>query len=520
MNVTVSAERGTGRVLRTNFPSYLPTYLPSFPFLSFPFLPTMERLRVRNILSNMDSASRANLKKLLPKKLVAPEVATEKYPSAILSIFPKGEAYSLLGFVAEFMLRLSVAEMTLDSLHKVIASLYEPYSDADRTKITRSKTTAPFLEHLVATRRAFDTVVRGEVIHDATLANGAVEGHPDAMTATQIFEVKCTGLLKKNWVDFLFQVCAYGALYEAATDVYLVLPLQRTVWHASLAGWKTRDAFRAALEALSVGRQSASADASPIPGRILQSTHSIGNHIPKGKCMADTIRSLVPFRERPFQMFLAGPQTTNVSMKDADIAAASSAISDTVVRLYIHSPYMINLCQEPGTKEDYGVSCLIRNLQYSIAMGMRGVVVHVGKSTTTELTTAMGYMRANLLKAMEHATDDCPILLETPAGQGTETLTTHEEFVEFVRSFASPRLRICVDTCHVFATGQKPFDYIQKIFDTDPALLKLVHFNDSAAACGSCLDRHAYIGTGKIGIATMTAIADYCRERLIPMLVE
>ena len=480
----------------------------------------MEYIRVRNILSAMDSSARANLKKLLPKKLVMPTALTAKYPSAILSVFPKDESYSLLGFVAEYMLRLPVADITLDSLHGVITSLYPAYSAVSRAKVTKSKTTAPFLALLLATRGLLDTVVKGTLVYDTTVSAGAVQGHPDAQTATQIFEVKLTGLLKKNWVDFLFQVFAYAALHDAATDVCLVLPLQTTVWNVSLTGWKTRAQYRAALEALSVARQEPTAPKSPIPGQILQITHSIGNHIHKGKCVADTIRALVPLRDRPFQMFLSGPQSTNLAMKDEDIATAGTATADTAVRLYVHSPYIINLCQEPGTKEDYGVMCLIKNLQYSAAMGLRGVVVHVGKSTTMELGVAMGYMRANLLRAIEHASDECPILLETPAGQGTETLTLCEDFLAFVQSFASPRLRICVDTCHVFASGQDPLEYIQKLCATDASLLKLVHFNDSSATCGSCLDRHAFIGTGEIGITAMTAIADYCREHTIPMLVE
>ena len=99
-------------------------------------------------------------------------------------------------------------------------------------------------------------------------------------------------------------------------------------------------------------------------------------------------------------------------------------------------------------------------------------------------------------------------------------LTERDEFIAFVRSFASPRLRICVDTCHVFAAGHPPLEYIQAVWAADASLLKLVHFNDSSATCGSCVDRHAFIGTGEIGITAMTAIANYCRERLIPMLVE
>jgi len=477
-------------------------------------------MRVRAILSAMDSAARANLKKLLPKKLTMPTEETGKYPSAIMSAFPKEESYSLLGCAAEELLRLAPSAINTDSLQTAILKYYPAYTPALHTKVVKSKTTQPFLDRIIATRTALDAAVKGTLVFDTVLRFGAVEGHPDAQTETQIFEVKLTGMLKKNWVDFLFQVYAYAALCPAATDVYLVLPLQSTVWHAPLAGWKLRNQYRDALNIMSLNGQVPTALKSPLPGRLLQETHSIGCHISKGKNISATIHSLAPLRARPFQMFLAGPQSAKLEMKDADIAAASSAQATTAVRLYVHSPYIINLCHEPGVKEDYGVNCLIRNLQYSSAIGLRGVVVHVGKSTTMELATAEAHMRANLTRAMEYATPDCPILLETPAGQGTEMLTTYDDFVRFVQSFASPRLRICVDTCHVFATGQNPFEYIQKLHDTDPDLLKLVHFNDSATACGSCLDRHAFIGTGEIGITAMTAIADYCKERLIPMLVE
>ena len=480
----------------------------------------MSHVRVRAILSSMDASARANLKKLLPKKLTVPDVETAKYPSALLAIFPKEESYSLLGYVAEEMLRLPVAEITLDSLHVSITKWYPAYNPVMRAKIVKSKTIEPFLVQIRTTRTAMDAVLRGTLLFDAAVQYGTVEGHPDALTATQIFEVKLTGLLKKNWVDFLFQVFAYGALYPAATDLYLVLPLQGKVWHAPLGAWKTREAYRDALNALSTGMVEPAAAKSPIPGQMLQLTHSIGNHVHKGKSVAATITSLAPARARPFQMFLSGPQSTKLVMKDEDIAAGCAAQSASAVRLYVHSAYVINLCHEPGTKEDYGVTCLIRNLQYSSAMGLRGVVVHVGKSTTMDLGVAEANMRANLLRALEHATDECPILLETPAGQGSEMLTTYETFTAFVRSFASTRLRVCVDTCHVFAAGQNPFTYIQQMYAADPALLKLVHFNDSATPCGSCLDRHAFIGTGAIGLAAMTEIADFCRDRLIPMLVE
>ena len=255
-------------------------------------------------------------------------------------------------------------------------------------------------------------------------------------------------------------------------------------------------------------------------GLLLQESHKIGNHVGKLKTVTATLASLQQVNARPYQMFLSGPLSTKISIKDEELAAANAAQQSSQVRMYVHSPYIINLCQEPGTKEDYGVVCLMKNLQYANTIGLKGVVVHVGKSTKTPLALAIDYMRANLTAALAAATESCPILLETPAGQGTETLTKLNDFVSFVQSFNTPKLRICVDTCHVFATGQNPLEYIQKVYALDPTLLKLVHFNDSETPCGSCVDRHAYIGMGKLGYIALKEIADYCRDRGVPMVVE
>ena len=236
----------------------------------------MEQYRVRQLLSLMDSQNRASLKKLLPKKLVMPDVATGKYPSAILSVFPKGESYSLLGCVAEELLRLPVAQVNLVTLHTAIAKYYPEYSEINKTKVVKSKTTQPFLDHIVATRTKLDAVVKGPLTFDTVVSYEAVEGHPDAQTPTQLFEVKLTGLLKKNWVDFLFQIFAYAALHEPATDVYLVLPLQDTVWHSSVSTWTNRKAYRDFLNTLSKAEQNPTAESSPLLGLLLQQTHHIG----------------------------------------------------------------------------------------------------------------------------------------------------------------------------------------------------------------------------------------------------
>jgi apurinic endonuclease APN1 len=206
---------------------------------------------------------------------------------------------------------------------------------------------------------------------------------------------------------------------------------------------------------------------------------------------------------------------------DAELAAANAAIQATGANLFIHSPYIINLCtQATAENEDYHTKLLIKNLQYGVAMGAKGVVVHVGKSTTQPLPEAMATMRSNILTAIEHATPSCPLLLETPAGQGTEVLRTWSEFAAFVADINDLRLRICIDTCHVFACGEDPETYLKRTLGAHPDVTKLIHFNDSATPCGSCLDRHAFVGQGHIGIEKMTAIAIAASASSLPMVIE
>jgi deoxyribonuclease-4 len=202
---------------------------------------------------------------------------------------------------------------------------------------------------------------------------------------------------------------------------------------------------------------------------------------------------------------------------DSDLAEANSLINKTKAQIFVHSQYIINLCVK--AEDEWNTNLLKRNLQYTNAFGGKGVVVHVGKSVKIPLADALKQMRSAIAECLEHATPECPLLLETPAGQGTETLKDQKEFLDFVESFHDERLRICVDTCHVFACGHDPLSYIDAAL-ARPGMLKLIHYNDSEAACGACLDRHALVGTGQIGLEKMTKIAERCSEHGLPMLIE
>ena len=483
----------------------------------------MSTMRVRQIIENMDSQKRADLKKLLPSNTKLPVFPSAKIPSGIISALPKEAAYSILGHVAEELLRLPSVDIDLEMLISAIRIHYPGLEESMERKIQRSVTTQPFLESLVETRKKLEKVLRadGELKYEEPVTFGAVEGHPDMWNKTQVFEVKCSGELnnpmKKSalWTSFLYQLFAYGSLMPDVTDLYLVLPLQKEVVHYDIRKWDTRIAYRDFLSNWSATEQTTGVENTLMASELIHRC-GIGCHIHKQPTIAATIRSIADHR-KPYQIFLSGPQNSNMNLKDSDLAEASEMIEETGQQLFVHSQYIINLCS--NEKDGWATKLLSKNLDGAKAAGCKGVVVHVGKSVKQPIGQATENMRSNLKECLCHASVDCPLLLETPAGQGTELLTDCKEFLDFVESFQDPRLRVCIDTCHVFAAGHDPLDYIEAALQR-PGLVKLIHFNDSLEGCGSCKDRHAFVGAGQIGFEKMASIAELCVKNKLPMVIE
>lgn len=132
-------------------------------------------------------------------------------------------------------------------------------------------------------------------------------------------------------------------------------------------------------------------------------------------------------------------------------------------------------------------------------------------------------MKESILNVLEAATEDCPLLLETPAGQGSELLQTPEEFSEFYSTFeeeTKKKFGVCVDTCHIFACGYMPLDYI-KIIESR-CKIQLIHLNNSSDERGSKKDRHSYILNqgGKIPDQEIINVILYCISREYPQVTE
>ncbi len=480
-------------------------------------------MRIREILDALKGTGRRPLLKYIPKATL-PSDTKGLFPNAILSLLPYDQKYSLVGLVTEALV-LSSEPITNDSLIAEFTKLGVTFDEIQTAKITKSKTTKDYIAKILKTREVLNeklSEVNGEgpyeILLNQELSYECIEGHPDGICGKTVMEVKTSSKLDDDINYFMLQLCAYAALGDGYyTQAILVLPLQQTVIAFDVRMWPKRKSYRNLL--VSKARKLISdkpvIDLNTVmtAARLVE-YYNIGNHTKKAPTLLQTVQSLMP--GIPFQIFMGGNQNTRLTVKDEDIAAAAEYVYENNIVLYIHSPYLINLS---GTSEDnWQIDYMSRLLQYSATLGAKGVVVHTGKHTSDKYDVGVEKMKNTIKEILTAGSPGCPLLLETPAGQGTETLQDQDEFLEFVESFKSQNIAVCVDTCHVFANGHEPIDYIKAAFNKN--LLRLVHFNDSQDCCGSCKDRHASPGMGQIGLDKMTKIAEFCSENQIDMLIE
>jgi deoxyribonuclease-4 len=478
-------------------------------------------IRVRTALADGDFCRK--LRGKIPKEaFIAPDFISGKYPCTLLKALPKDETYKYLGIITEELLqKSSIDNDTLCQVTKKITNIdLSP-------NVLKAQTTERYLNSVRTTTFKLSNVIdsSSNIVYNSAISISEcnVVGHPDIIVGDHIFEVKTTGQLKKNWYDFILQTFCYAALNPTATTIHIVLPLQESIWTWDVKNnWAKRNLFVKVLKEIHPPSTPESKDQeleNAMFGPLIFSTFPIGAHINKRKTIKETIERL-PTYQRPYQVFLTKSTKMNVSADD--IKQTNELINKTRAKMFIHSPYLLNLCLDPEEGDNYVVTCLRQHLETAVKMSARGVVVHVGKACGKEHERALSNMKHNIERCLDAASPECPLLLETPAGQGTETLTTIDDFMNFVATISNENFGICIDTCHAFASGIQPLDYMKKIIcnkDWKP-YLKLVHFNDSKGACGSCIDRHAYLGKGLVSKEQLYECALLASVNEIPMLTE
>jgi deoxyribonuclease-4 len=213
-----------------------------------------------------------------------------------------------------------------------------------------------------------------------------------------------------------------------------------------------------------------------------------------------------------------------------DVRAFRRRIEETgITPVVSHASYLINLATTFPLLREQSIAAFVDELDRAEALGLLGVVIHPGTCTAGSEEDALRLIAEAVRAAFKaRPRRKAMVLLEHTAGQGRTVGHRFEHLAAILGHLdGSPRVGICLDTCHLVASGydivsqagyEETFAALDRLVGLDR--VKVFHGNDSKRPCGSRVDRHEHIGKGCLGTAPFRRLLNDERFAPLPMLIE
>jgi deoxyribonuclease IV len=209
------------------------------------------------------------------------------------------------------------------------------------------------------------------------------------------------------------------------------------------------------------------------------------------------------------QLFAQSPRTWRFPDHDpADHEAFKARREELGIgAVAIHALYLLNLASPKADVYEKSVETLSKTVDAASAIGAEAVVFHVGSHQGAGFDAGLERVVPALAQALERCSETTWLCMENTAGTGDTIGRSLEELASLYEALdRHPRLGVCLDSCHLFASGYDvtdpdELDRVVKQLDGLVGLdrLRVLHVNDSKTPLGSNRDRHDNIGDGVMG---------------------
>ena len=257
----------------------------------------------------------------------------------------------------------------------------------------------------------------------------------------------------------------------------------------------------------------------------------IGAHVSPAGGPANAVTRGVERACRSIQIFNQSPRAWRPrEYSEEEVSAFGEAMdASDVDALLIHAVYLLNCASEDEEIRGKSLTALIGALNAGAALGAVGVVLHPGSALKKGGDVDKALERAGevIAEALEE-TGECTLHLEDTAGAGGTLGRSFEELARLIElAGGGERLAICLDSCHLLASGydvrtEESLAAVLDEFDAVVGLerLRSLHVNDSVTPLGSNRDRHANLGDGEIGPDGIAAFLSEPRFEDLPAIFE
>jgi deoxyribonuclease IV len=209
------------------------------------------------------------------------------------------------------------------------------------------------------------------------------------------------------------------------------------------------------------------------------------------------------------QLFVQSPRAWRFPNHDPEVLAGfpertrELGISATLV----HAIYLCNFASPDDVIYGKSLSTLESTVDTACAIGADGVVFHVGSHLGSGFEAGLDRAAPAIKQVLERCSDTTWLLVENSAGTGGTMGRSLEELATIVDQVGGhPRLGVCLDSCHLWASGYDVTDpaALDSTLDEFDRLiglerLRALHVNDSVTPFNSNRDRHANLLEGLIG---------------------
>ena len=213
---------------------------------------------------------------------------------------------------------------------------------------------------------------------------------------------------------------------------------------------------------------------------------------------------------------------------DEDFAAFREAMDGSPIgAVLIHAVYLLNCASEDPDIHAKSLTSLTHSLRVGQAIGASGVVLHPGSAKTGHVGEAIARAGETIAQALADS-EGCELHLENTAGAGGTLGRSFQELAALLEAAgADERLGVCLDSCHLLASGYDirtaaGMSSVQRECTRvlGRGRVRSLHLNDSQTPLGSNRDRHANLGTGELGAEGCMAFLSAPGLQQLPCVLE
>jgi deoxyribonuclease-4 len=253
----------------------------------------------------------------------------------------------------------------------------------------------------------------------------------------------------------------------------------------------------------------------------------LGGHCSGG--IKKALDNATEFEMDSVQLFVQSPRTWRFPEHDpADLEAFRTRRTELGIgAVSVHALYLLNLASPKKDFYEKSTVTLRKTVDAACAIEADAVVFHVGSHQGAGFEAGLERVVPALGEALERCNDTTWLCMENTAGTGDTIGRSLEELAALYEALdRHPRLGVCLDSCHLFASGYDvtdPAELDRVVAAVDGSIgldrLRCLHVNDSKTPLGSNRDRHENIGDGLIG-EKLTVFLGHPKLQGLPALLE